>query len=308
MGKIFIWNSEENQTFTAEYGTQEATDKFNSGTYWKIPGTEFTMDEDTAGMTLTLKSKAQSTIAFPWVNGGDENPLPCSINLKNGTFSLVLFNQSLSSTLNMGNEGPLHLSLSNSAKLKASNFSYMFFGKQCTTVLRDNSAIEICPDESGSGDGVFVLNPIKLEDSSSLILKVQGMASIQNTIICQDNSVVNISAEYIGAAGLARFDMYDSASVTILNNDEDKPVFNFGTIEGSGTYNGNAYQDGLFNFIKRIGFFIYNPRVEFSAIQFSDEHLSLLIKNNIIKISGDNNKKTLKQHSLGGNRYSISTN
>lgn len=299
---IFIWDQDKDQTYTNEYLPIQQNAQLASHllTFSKSPGKHFTMHEGLEkGAVLTLTPKIQERMSFPRVNDNNDNKL-CKMHLNGGELHLKHENASFDSSIFFGVNGDLDLLLQNEAKLVINNFSSTNFGKYCITKLKDTSSIEISDTEHQSI--IDISSAIHLEDDSSIILNAYNIFS-KNTFNCSGSAELNIKASFYEIE-LANFNIADSAKISVLNRNDNIPVFDFGTVDvNHPVYNGNPYKEGLFNLTKKIGFFIYNPTIEFSATSFSDLHLELLLANKIIKT---NNKIKLKQRSLGGCKYLIS--
>lgn len=300
MGKTFTWVSEQDQIFTAEYGTQSAGLNIQNHAFGKIPGKSFTMHKDTKGITLTLSPKEQVRMAFPWDDESDGNVQLSSMTLNNGTLALEFLTGQLGDDLSLGFDGPFNLTLSNSAKLKANNFQSATFSKYCTTYLNDESSIELPsvkhdasqPQSNNLNYLVNIESAITLNDSSSLTIK-SFSTYINGTISCSGKSTVDISSNNVVIHN-AEFIVSDSTLVTISHEDVTTPVFDF---------ENKTYGVGLFSFHKKPDIDAYTPVITFTATAFNQIIMNSLLKNEIIK----NNYKlqSLKWKSEGGNKYSI---
>ncbi|WP_373226093.1 hypothetical protein [Enterobacter cloacae complex sp. ESBL7] len=299
MDKVFIWDPENDQTFTAQYGTQNASLKDNYESFWKIPGKNFTMHEDTDGMALSLIPQNTMKMSFPWVRENDDDPLPCEINLKNGHLVLNYDYSALGSDVLFGVSAVLNLSLYNNARLSINNFASAIFGKYCVTQLKDVSSIDIsfvkdnAQAQLADPGSIFILEgPVSLEDSSSMRLNCFSIYYAK-TISCEGNSTLSLEALQ-HQAEFATFNISDSATITIVNKNESSAAFDF---------ENKSYSPGLFNFVKKIDFDTYNPKVTFSATIFNQIIMNKLLSLGVIKTNYNKRKITFRHE--GGNRYSI---
>ncbi|MGV3346552.1 hypothetical protein ACGVWS_12715 [Enterobacteriaceae bacterium LUAb1] len=295
MAKIFLWDPDQDQVFTADYGTQYAALKEPSTTFWKNPGKTFTMHEDTAGMTLTLRPSRQIKMAFPWDDESDGNGPLTSMHLKNGTLALEFLTGNLGDDLFFGFDSPLNLSLSNHAKLTADNFASAQFSEHCTTHLKDSSSIALSlapPSPASEYSFTVIQSPITLTDSSSLIIHSPSVY-IHNTISCSKNATVNIHSNEV-IVKTASFHVSDLASVTLLHKDETIPVFDFEK---------QPFGQDLFSFDAPLDSNANSPVITFTATMFNQIILNRLMSQGTIK----NNypQRSLKWKHEGGNKYSI---